>query len=426
MVQSSHQQGEEMKARELEFVQNQIGYTFQNEKLLKQAFIKESPEKTNANFNNDTLEFYGDKILGFILAKKFFSENSKISIKGNFMTAMNAGMLTGEYCKYASNKYLAERIEKLRLRHFLIGRSGKKLERVSVKSEGDLFEAILGAVAVDCNWNIQILDGLVERMLIDDLSKNASREEILQYCAEYNLGQVDFYEEELGFNHRFTVRFSSLYKEFSASDKKSDVAEVAACRKALNYLQMVLSVGKLFYDNAKTALEDLSKLHFFPQPEFHTFLKTDGEVECWGAICSIKGFDQVCDGEAPDFETAENIVAGRMMNFVFDLAPKTPKARELPKIIQTYETEENVEDNFDDEKCRYEMDIVSQVYNKFNCKEISQLEFSFDDSEESVTCIALADGQEYRSTSDSRKKSKKAVCEQIMADLNKAYEEYLV
>ena len=61
-----------MKTRELEFIQNQIGYTFQNEKLLRQAFIKESPDKINVNFNNDTLEFYGDKILGFILAKKVF------------------------------------------------------------------------------------------------------------------------------------------------------------------------------------------------------------------------------------------------------------------------------------------------------------------------------------------------------------------
>ena len=45
-------------------VQAQIGYTFQNLDLLRQAFIRRSYTEEHGGENNEVLEFIGDKALG--------------------------------------------------------------------------------------------------------------------------------------------------------------------------------------------------------------------------------------------------------------------------------------------------------------------------------------------------------------------------
>ena len=44
-------------------VQNQIGYAFKNQKLLRQAFVRKSYSAENGGENNEVLEFIGDTVL---------------------------------------------------------------------------------------------------------------------------------------------------------------------------------------------------------------------------------------------------------------------------------------------------------------------------------------------------------------------------
>ena len=44
-------------------VQNQIGYEFKNQKLLKQAFVRKSYSEENGGENNEVLEFVSDTVL---------------------------------------------------------------------------------------------------------------------------------------------------------------------------------------------------------------------------------------------------------------------------------------------------------------------------------------------------------------------------
>ena len=62
-----------MEQSNLQFIQDQIGYTFNNLDLLQQAFVRRSYSQENGGENNEVLEFIGDKVLDFF-AVKFLTE----------------------------------------------------------------------------------------------------------------------------------------------------------------------------------------------------------------------------------------------------------------------------------------------------------------------------------------------------------------
>ena len=58
-----------MDAKDISFIQDQIGYNFKNTDLLQQAFVRRSYSHENGGENNEVLEFIGDKVLDFIVVK---------------------------------------------------------------------------------------------------------------------------------------------------------------------------------------------------------------------------------------------------------------------------------------------------------------------------------------------------------------------
>ena len=58
-----------MTQNNLTFIQDQIGYKFNNLDLLQQAFIRRSYSEENGGENNEVLEFIGDKVLDLFVVK---------------------------------------------------------------------------------------------------------------------------------------------------------------------------------------------------------------------------------------------------------------------------------------------------------------------------------------------------------------------
>ena len=58
-----------MEQKDLVFIQDQIGYHFQNTDLLQQAFVRRSYSKEYGGEDNEVLEFIGDKVLDLIVIK---------------------------------------------------------------------------------------------------------------------------------------------------------------------------------------------------------------------------------------------------------------------------------------------------------------------------------------------------------------------
>ena len=186
--------GNQMKdlKEHIDDVQRKCSYYFKNTDLLLQAFTRKSYSAEYGGENNEVLEFLGDRVLDFYVTKViaerygFFKsqtdtydeqeDNDEYCIKAH----RNEQDFTELKKEIVSNANLARRIEELGFKTMMyLGQSdidNKVWNQEKVKA--DLFEAILGAVAIDSDWNQDELQNVVEFMLqIDDFLADVDTEE---------------------------------------------------------------------------------------------------------------------------------------------------------------------------------------------------------------------------------------------------------
>ena len=157
-----------MNNETLEFIQEQLEYEFDEPKLLRQAFTRKSySEEHNGAYHNEVLEFYGDKALEFIVMKKLSEYFGETTQNGKYASQKTEGQLTEIKKKLVCKKMLAHRIDVLDFADCLLMGKGDEAQNAqdqeSVKE--DLFEAIIGAVAIDCGWDAETLEEVVDRMI---------------------------------------------------------------------------------------------------------------------------------------------------------------------------------------------------------------------------------------------------------------------
>ena len=159
-------------------IEQTIGYEFDNKDLLQQAFVRKSYSEENGGQNNEVLEFIGDKALdivvirimmerfGTITEDKEWNE-FKLRNPKYFQTKYDEGKFTDIKQDLVKKKALSNAMDKLGFHNFLImGKGDVKQNRqndASVKE--DLFEAIVGAVALDCNWDMDTITEAVDNMI---------------------------------------------------------------------------------------------------------------------------------------------------------------------------------------------------------------------------------------------------------------------
>ena len=178
----------------LDDVQSKIGYWFDNEDLLLQAFTRSSYSSQHGGEDNEVLEFLGDRVLDFYVVKVISDRFGFVKSQSDYYDEEND---LDEYCIVAhkneadftelkkqivSNETLAKTIDKLGLfKYMYLGDTdieNPKFKDNLIKVKADLFEAILGAVAIDSDWNQDELQNVVEFMLqIDDFLADVDTEE---------------------------------------------------------------------------------------------------------------------------------------------------------------------------------------------------------------------------------------------------------
>lgn len=166
-----------MQQKEFDEIQKKIGYEFDNLDLLQQAFIRRSYSKENGGENNEVLEFIGDKALDFIVVRLLvdsfgyfksecndFDENNDYD---EFVSEYQENKLTEIKKKLVEKATLAKCIDNLKFAKYLIMGKGdikSNVQKVASVKE-DLFEAIIGAVALDSDFDVMVLEDVIERML---------------------------------------------------------------------------------------------------------------------------------------------------------------------------------------------------------------------------------------------------------------------
>ena len=168
----------------LKKIEKIIAYEFNELGLLQQAFTRRSYAEENGGEDNDILEFYGDEALDYSIARFLQDKFGDIS-DNRFVSKFNAGELTQLKSYLVDSEMLSHRIDELELAQYLVmgkGDSRQDVNKVqSVKEQ--LFEALIGAVAIDSEHDLMAIDSTVTKMLNPD-----------KYIAEYSIDGINYVE----------------------------------------------------------------------------------------------------------------------------------------------------------------------------------------------------------------------------------------
>jgi len=233
--------GDTLPSASLQDLERLLGYKFKNQSLLSQAlthrsFVNEHEEaKLN---NNESLEFLGDAVLGFLISSRIFQHYPELT----------EGELSKIKAYLVSAANLVKLAEGIRLGHFI------RLSRGEEKTGGrtkraivvDAYEAVIGAIYLDGGVEAastfvgrqieEFLEGLDLKQLTYGDFKSALQEHL------HNLGRPEpVYRvvDEIGPDHRKTfvvqvVIHGAVVAESSGRTKKE--AQQSAARLALESL----------------------------------------------------------------------------------------------------------------------------------------------------------------------------------------------
>ena len=332
----------------LEMIQGQIGYRFKNTALLQQAFVRRSYSKENGGENNEVLEFIGDKALDFIIVKKLAEKYGSFANEyedydsredwNEYISEHSEGKLTEIKKKLVCREMLANRIRVFGFQYELImGKSDSDQsvhERDSVQE--DLFEAIIGAVALDSNWDIDALTTVVDLMLDPDcyLDNGFDEEEnyvvLLQqwYQKKYNRIPIYVFRQTGGFPYagkygKYVCELGLYPLEdgfWDVKDTKSD-ARMAVAKKAYEYLEengllfdWIDEIGEPEFDRAINQLQELYQKGYIDEPYYEFYEDHDDNGNpIWRCECHLKNRDQYWYGNHSSKKQGKKSVAYSML-----------------------------------------------------------------------------------------------------------------
>ena len=226
-------------------LEKRIGYTFTNKDFLAQAFIRSSYSAENGGPNNEVLEFIGDKALDFAVIRIMMGRFSSVADSGKhyLLATKNEKAFTNIKKELVAKKALSASMTALGFQQYLVmGRGdihGNVQEQDSVKE--DLFEAILGAVALDCDWNMDVIARVTQNMIdlksfFDRLAADEEKmdENYVGKLQEWTQGKFHITpdysceETENGFRCLLTVPAAGLCAEGEGTSQKA--AKMAAAK----------------------------------------------------------------------------------------------------------------------------------------------------------------------------------------------------
>ena len=152
-------------------IQEKTGYCIRSSCALSQAFRRRSFCVEQEGKSNEMFEFIGDQVLSYYVVKIFSDRCCSLNIEGDYAFRIRENYFTSLKQELVSNETLASIIDDWGISEYLIvGRCDEKNQvDQQTKVKADLFEAIIGAIAIDSNWDPIVLETAVRKALnLDD------------------------------------------------------------------------------------------------------------------------------------------------------------------------------------------------------------------------------------------------------------------
>ena len=315
----------------LSLIQQKIGYQFVNPVLLKQAFVSPSLSDATQNRvqNYQILEFIGDAVLGLAVVKNLASEFCHVDSSGQFVSSATEGNLTEEKIRLVQNEKLALCSNALGFDSYLERAHGYFLHDRKNK-KGDLIESILGAVAIDSNFNMDVLSRVASELLRHDkLAENAT-EKLQNYCEEKGLDLPIYSFWNCGSRYDCAVSLQSVNGLFVGNGKTVEEAQNVAVESAYIYLtgqnvtkkKSVEQTGANILNSSKKSLTAVEKLNLkyikkeIAQPNYSFVQVTENGKSFW--ICSLSLNDNKyrVSGKTTTRKKAKQAVAKAMLDLL--------------------------------------------------------------------------------------------------------------
>lgn len=160
-------------------IKEKTGYYIKNNSVLIQAFRRSSYAAENGGKSNEIFEFFGDQALSNYVVKIIAKRCGSYNMVGDYTFRIRENRFTTIKQDFISNENFARIIEEWGIINcLLVGKSDEKNEvHKQTKIKADLFEAIIGAITVETNWDDEILEKVVNKALsidekIDELIKS--------------------------------------------------------------------------------------------------------------------------------------------------------------------------------------------------------------------------------------------------------------
>ena len=360
-------------------IQNKIGYTFKNQELLEQAFTRRSYSMENGGEDNEVLEFIGDAALNLVAVKilreefGYFNKRKQQNpnyyylwetYESTFSSDKDEGQLTEIKKRIVRKSTLADVIDDLGLQNYLIMGRGDRKKHVeqSNSTKEDLFEAIIGAIALETNWDINIIQKTVEHMIdindiigsdedsyISDIQKWSLKHydvlpdySVCKYLPnEMNIGAPDWARPMRSLINQFkrgefdsNTRYASLLAlkdedvpcRFIGYGQSKNQAKEEASRLAYEYLedQNGLWTIRDEIENpckkmAINQLETLARRGYFSLPTYNYYEDYDEDGNpIWRCKCHISEKD-IYESTASSKKDAKKDAAWRMLRHVLKM-----------------------------------------------------------------------------------------------------------
>lgn len=303
-----------MKELNVKEIENQISYHFNKPDLLYQAFTRKSYAQEKGGESNEVLEFYGDEVLDFYVAKILADRYGYIRSEEeeNFdedkewdeyvtINNMTESDLTRIKQEVVDNKNLARIISRWGFQKYLYlgkGDQGRNVQNEE-KVKADLFEAILGAVAIDSEWNPDKLENTVGFMLNLDfyfskglvnkdnyvsLIQNWWQKRIggnpeyeIKECKQY-MSPVYGYNEQVYYEARISLIWNDRTYQFKGEAYNKQEARYECAKNMYEFLEEnnllrtikddCPSAKNLTTDNAINTLQELAQKGWISMPKY--------------------------------------------------------------------------------------------------------------------------------------------------------------
>lgn len=340
-----------MDRNDISAIQKIIGYEFHNSDLLQQAFIRRSYSKEKGGENNEVLEFIGDKVLDLIVVKILTEEFGSITSGDfhEFASEYQENKLTEIKKHLVEKDTLANCIDDLGLADYLIMGEGDRKNHVenSPSVMEDLFEAILGAVAIDSNYDLKALQDVIELMLNPEALIFDDEINYIQEVQDWSLRRTgELPEREFKENYGFYTMSPGLLNPHAPmmNEKFTCYVQVDGVKKAVGHgtskVKAHEEAAKAIYDYldennmlytihdeidepslnmAINQLETLARRGYFSLPEYTAEEHHDENGNpFWHVECHIDEVEYYFDAESSSKKQAKKQAAYDMLKYVLD------------------------------------------------------------------------------------------------------------